>query len=529
MATTGRSLARSLATPAHADFEREWRALAAPQPSPEWVPDSDSPTCAACDGRFGLIHRRHHCRACGTVVCAACSPHRLALAGATAAAEEEAVAASVAAAAQRVRVCTPCFEAPYWTSSAAAEVNHRLFASASFVEFIAPAGAELAAPPAVCLVRGHAHVAIHGLVLFAQDVRRGGASTWTQVVGAYLEAAADAAGAAAADVELDETRRRYLRALPAVPHTREALSAAWDEAAAAAAPPASSAEAEEAGSGGENAGAGSFGSGGGGGGGSSGGGGMTMERLHEGTPTVSGIALHSSAGAADRRAGIDAVRDVVAHASAAQVMACGDTMRERLRLFYASRNPELLRTEEDVEEAGLVKIVSTTAEDQERHLWQMLDARYPGDGLVMAFDTAGLDGSHPAAASAANGGSGPQPPQQQQQQQQQQHCPRRFSNGAFFLDEDGVLRTAFDAAAVAERGVVGAERVAAAGSSAVSLHPSRRWVCKCGRRGEAPPPAAEATPATAVAVVAVAAAAAAGDGDGGSEDVQAAVPALSTV
>lgn len=50
---------------------------------PTWVPDksywqydNDVPTCMLCDAKFSLFNRRHHCRACGKVVCNDCSPFR---------------------------------------------------------------------------------------------------------------------------------------------------------------------------------------------------------------------------------------------------------------------------------------------------------------------------------------------------------------------------------------------------------------------------------------------------------------------
>ncbi|CAD6193585.1 unnamed protein product [Caenorhabditis auriculariae] len=41
-----------------------------------WVPDGEASRCMAC-GRtqFNIVQRRHHCRSCGHVVCAACSSH----------------------------------------------------------------------------------------------------------------------------------------------------------------------------------------------------------------------------------------------------------------------------------------------------------------------------------------------------------------------------------------------------------------------------------------------------------------------
>ncbi|XP_074107962.1 smad anchor for receptor activation isoform X3 [Cotesia typhae] len=39
---------------------------------PFWVPDSEAPNCMMCDMRFTVIKRRHHCRACGKVLCNKC-------------------------------------------------------------------------------------------------------------------------------------------------------------------------------------------------------------------------------------------------------------------------------------------------------------------------------------------------------------------------------------------------------------------------------------------------------------------------
>ncbi|XP_072372269.1 zinc finger FYVE domain-containing protein 16 isoform X2 [Scyliorhinus torazame] len=42
------------------------------QNQPQWIPDSEAPNCAKCQARFTFTKRRHHCRACGQVFCAAC-------------------------------------------------------------------------------------------------------------------------------------------------------------------------------------------------------------------------------------------------------------------------------------------------------------------------------------------------------------------------------------------------------------------------------------------------------------------------
>lgn len=42
---------------------------------PAWEPDHATSACRRCARPFSLLNRRHHCRRCGLVVCAACSPH----------------------------------------------------------------------------------------------------------------------------------------------------------------------------------------------------------------------------------------------------------------------------------------------------------------------------------------------------------------------------------------------------------------------------------------------------------------------
>ena len=44
---------------------------------PPWQPDSDVSQCPVCHVEFSFWYRKHHCRKCGRVVCAACSPHRI--------------------------------------------------------------------------------------------------------------------------------------------------------------------------------------------------------------------------------------------------------------------------------------------------------------------------------------------------------------------------------------------------------------------------------------------------------------------
>ncbi|XP_014616566.1 PREDICTED: zinc finger FYVE domain-containing protein 9 isoform X1 [Polistes canadensis] len=39
---------------------------------PFWIPDSDASSCMLCDLKFTVLKRRHHCRACGKVLCNKC-------------------------------------------------------------------------------------------------------------------------------------------------------------------------------------------------------------------------------------------------------------------------------------------------------------------------------------------------------------------------------------------------------------------------------------------------------------------------
>lgn len=46
-------------------------------PKEQWVADADVDQCPCCQTvQFSMFDRRHHCRRCGRVVCAHCSPHR---------------------------------------------------------------------------------------------------------------------------------------------------------------------------------------------------------------------------------------------------------------------------------------------------------------------------------------------------------------------------------------------------------------------------------------------------------------------
>jgi len=42
-----------------------------------WVLDDDVSICMICTSDFGIFNWKHHCRACGYLVCAGCSPYRV--------------------------------------------------------------------------------------------------------------------------------------------------------------------------------------------------------------------------------------------------------------------------------------------------------------------------------------------------------------------------------------------------------------------------------------------------------------------
>jgi len=58
-----------------------------------WVDDDETVKCMRCPNEFSVANRRHHCRACGFVVCGTCSNHTEVLNGSD----------------ERYRVCFHCF------------------------------------------------------------------------------------------------------------------------------------------------------------------------------------------------------------------------------------------------------------------------------------------------------------------------------------------------------------------------------------------------------------------------------------
>ncbi len=82
-----------------------------PQP---WVSDDERRTCTLCERKFHPFFRKHHCRMCGRIICAKCSPSRASLPD--------------LGYQNLVRVCSPCFagrnvQSPFDAVEASAPVS----------------------------------------------------------------------------------------------------------------------------------------------------------------------------------------------------------------------------------------------------------------------------------------------------------------------------------------------------------------------------------------------------------------------
>ncbi|KNC99883.1 uncharacterized protein SPPG_05256 [Spizellomyces punctatus DAOM BR117] len=64
--------------------------------APVWVPDNCANSCMLCSQEFNIIKRKHHCRACGKVVCHACSSRYFIIPGL----DED----------RPARACNPCYD-----------------------------------------------------------------------------------------------------------------------------------------------------------------------------------------------------------------------------------------------------------------------------------------------------------------------------------------------------------------------------------------------------------------------------------
>ncbi|VDN53156.1 unnamed protein product, partial [Dracunculus medinensis] len=77
------------------DILRNSGKKAATEHAAVWIPDGEASKCMNCNKtQFTVLQRRHHCRACGNVVCAACSTHNYRISGLNK---------------RPVRVCDTCF------------------------------------------------------------------------------------------------------------------------------------------------------------------------------------------------------------------------------------------------------------------------------------------------------------------------------------------------------------------------------------------------------------------------------------
>jgi hypothetical protein len=47
--------------------------------APTWARDKNYPACISCSREFTLLLRRHHCRGCGLIFCAGCTPSKMQL------------------------------------------------------------------------------------------------------------------------------------------------------------------------------------------------------------------------------------------------------------------------------------------------------------------------------------------------------------------------------------------------------------------------------------------------------------------
>lgn len=59
-------------TPPNEDFLEQHINKIYPKPNKEWVDESVVKRCQGCKCEFGLLNRKHHCRACGCVYCSTC-------------------------------------------------------------------------------------------------------------------------------------------------------------------------------------------------------------------------------------------------------------------------------------------------------------------------------------------------------------------------------------------------------------------------------------------------------------------------
>lgn len=79
--------------------------------APVWIPDNATITCMQCTQDFTMLRRRHHCRACGRVICAQCSSQKTSIPS-TAALNSpfHKHLGNMLLSGPTQRVCDPCFQ-----------------------------------------------------------------------------------------------------------------------------------------------------------------------------------------------------------------------------------------------------------------------------------------------------------------------------------------------------------------------------------------------------------------------------------
>ncbi|KAK0729056.1 FYVE zinc finger-domain-containing protein [Apiosordaria backusii] len=108
---------------------------------PRWQPDAEVTYCPICHTQFSIFVRKHHCRKCGRVVCASCSPHRITIPyqyivqppgaprvfpqGAPVPTSDRDGWYPSLSGGERVRLCNPCVPDPNTTPPQALGANNR--------------------------------------------------------------------------------------------------------------------------------------------------------------------------------------------------------------------------------------------------------------------------------------------------------------------------------------------------------------------------------------------------------------------
>ncbi|EME45991.1 hypothetical protein DOTSEDRAFT_70113 [Dothistroma septosporum NZE10] len=102
---------------------------------PRWQSDQEVNKCPVCSTEFSFWYRKHHCRKCGRVVCASCSPHRITIpkqyivqppSPATLYEDDTSSASSPSdrghlGGGEIVRVCNPCVPDPWMPNTTSAQ------------------------------------------------------------------------------------------------------------------------------------------------------------------------------------------------------------------------------------------------------------------------------------------------------------------------------------------------------------------------------------------------------------------------